>query len=449
MRGYDNRQSSGTRVSTVLEADEDLEAHEQDLLDDYDEQLLTPTRERRRGHSKEPGTPPQQQLSVPNSNEQTPKTSTEKSRKHKSTSSSFGPKVSRWSRTTASSIGDHFRNGSRKGRPMSEASRSGELQTYEDGHYAPLGDDRVRSNDSFLADNRDSEGRQVTRLDLDDEDDEDEDEHRPPSPLIPSQVSEDPKYRAVRNSVNLQHPQPRPGPTHRYQQHLETQAHQYSGSGSRSPVSPTSDTFGSDPALARYMPIQGQRHSGNAGTLSRISDAGYSVHSAAEQAAPPPRPPKIVDYGPLVPQAAGTSNSSAPPRPPKLATKDNRPTFASPLSNEHLRAEPEAEQRYSTASASKEVVRSGVITDILTASLLPTQFQSRQNDPKPRSSPSPPKQSTPQRKPTGPRPIVSSGSYKPAAQTAKVNSPEREISGSGATRSTRYRGDDRNEDVTF
>lgn len=356
VRAMELRQSVGNRVSTVLEADEELEDHEQEILDQHDRELLTPTRDRRRADSMPLGTPPQTHIPTgAQSNEHTPKTSTEKSRKHKSTSSSFGPKVSRWSRTTASSIGDHFRNGNRRERPMSDASRSGELQNYEDGHYSPQGDDRLRSKESFSNGHADASARQ------DPEDEDDDLDDRPPSPLIPSQVSDNPKYQAVRNSLHLQHPQPRPGPTHRYQHQLESQAQHYGGSGTRSPVSPTSDTFGSDPALARYMPVPGQRYSGHARTMSPISDAGYSVHSAAEQAAAaPPRPPKVKDDGPLVPSTspsgigAGAGSSSAPPRPPKLATKDNRPTFASPLSNEHL---PDQQQRYSGASASNEAVR--------------------------------------------------------------------------------------------
>ena len=344
MRGLDSRHASANRVSTVLEADEELEGHDQDLLDQTDPRLLTPTRERR-AESVPAETPPQIQLPTGAlSNEHTPKTSTEKSRKHKSTSSSFGPKVSRWSKTTASSIGDHIRNGARRDRPYSEASRSGEFQHYDGDHYSPQGDDRLRSNESFQRENADSPGLQEGDFDEHPED-------RAPSPLIPSQVSEDPKYQAVRNSVNLQHPQPRPGPTHRYQHHLETQAQQYSASGSRSPISPTSDTFGSDPALARYMPVPGQRYSGNAGTLSPISDAGYSEHSASEQAAVPPRPPKVKDEGPLI-QPSTSTTAAGPPRPPKLAAKDNRPTFSSPLSSERLRAD----QRYSGASASNELV---------------------------------------------------------------------------------------------
>ena len=345
MRTMDGRQVSENRVSTVLEADEELDEHEQDMLDHNDQQLLTPTREPRHPDPSPSGTPPQLKLPIETqSNDNTPKTSTEKSRKHKSNSSSFGPKVSRWSKTTASSIGDHLRNSTRRDRPYSEASRSGELEPYEGDHYSPQGDDRLRSHESFQNADADSLTQPGDDEGFDPED-------RPPSPLIPSQVSEDPKYQAVRNSINLQHPQPRPGPTHRYQHQLETQAQQYSGSGSRSPISPTSDTFGSDPALARYMPVAGQRYSGYAGTLSPISDAGYSEHSASEQTAAPPRPPKVKDDGPLVPSRTSPS-TAGPPRPPKLAGKDNRPTFSSPLSNERLRPD----QRYSGASASNEVV---------------------------------------------------------------------------------------------
>lgn len=323
MRGLDTRRGSQNRVSTVLEADEELDEHEQKLLDhqyENSEHLLTPTREYPRGGSVPLGTPPQ--MTIPTgtqSNENTPRTGTENGRKHKSGSSSFIPKISRWSKTTASSFGDNFRNSSKRETHSPERSRSGELQNYGNGdHYDAAGDDRLQSNHSI-------------------EDQAPEEENRPPSPLIPSQVSDDPKYQAHRNSLNLQHPQPRPGPTHRYQTHLESQAQNF---GSRSPISPTSDTFGSAPEMARFNPVNTNRYSGGAGNLSPISDAGYSETSSAGQVDGPPRPPKVKDDGPLIPSAAG------PSRPPKLATKDNRPTFASPLSTEHL----QPEQRYSNGS---------------------------------------------------------------------------------------------------
>lgn len=324
MRGLDTRQGSQNRVSTVLEADEELDEHEQKLLDhqfENSEQLLTPTREYPRGGSVPLDTPPR--MSMPTgaqSTENTPRTGTENGRKHKSGSSSFIPKISRWSKTTASSFGDNFRNNGKRETQLSEASRSGELQNYDnEDHYDPAGDDRLQSNHSI-------------------EDQPTEQENRPPSPLIPSQVSDDPKYQAHRNSLNLQHPQPRQGPTHRYQTHLESEAQNY---GSRSPISPTSDSFGSAPAMARFNHGNTNRYSGGAGNLSPISDAGYSeTSSSVAHADGPPRPPKIKDDGPLIPSTAG------PSRPPKLATKDNRPTFASPLSTEHL----QPEQRYSNGS---------------------------------------------------------------------------------------------------
>ncbi len=322
MRGMVARHGSQNRVSTVLEADEEIEEHEQQVLDNQfenNELLSTPTKDHPRAGSVPLETPPQTQVATgTQSNDNTPKTGTDKSRKHRSSNSSFIPKISRWSKTTASSIGDNFRNSTKKERPFSEASRSGELQHYDAAdHYDHQGDDRLRSNGSL-------------------EDEDAEGDSRPPSPLIPSQISEDPKYQAHRNSLNLQHPQPRPGPTHRYQHHLESQAQNFA---SRSPISPTSDTFGSEPTMARFMPGPSNRYSGGPGNLSPISDAGYSDASAADQTAPP-RPPKVKDDGPLVP------SSSGPSRPPKFATKDNRPTFASPLSTEHL----QPEQRYSNGS---------------------------------------------------------------------------------------------------
>ena len=333
----DFRHSSQNRVSTVLEADEELDEQERDM---YDQGSRTPTREHPRADSVPLGTPPQVQLPAgTQSNEHTPKTSSDRTGKHKSNSSSFVPRFSRWSKTTTSSAAENARHSNgRKERPFSEASRSGDLQQYDTGHYSPTGDDRIRSRESFV--NDPAATAQAQR-------EEDTEDDRPPSPLIPSEVSaksEDPKYQAVRNSINLQHPQPRPGPTHRYQHHLESQAQNFNGS--RSPISPTSDTFGSDPALARYMPTAGQRYSGYAGTMSPvISEGGYSERSASGEQAPP-RPPKIKaeDDGPLIPSPPTVT--AGPSRPPKLTGKDNRPTFASPLSTEHLRPE----QRYSGAS---------------------------------------------------------------------------------------------------
>jgi hypothetical protein len=383
--GLGGRRASQNRVSTVLEGDEEPEApldnHEQTILDNQfenNERLLTPTRDARRGVSAPLGTPPRKPVPVGTlSNEHTPKTSTDKSRKHKSSSSSFFPKISRWSKTTASSATDNFRNSGRRERPLSEMSRSGSDLNYNvTDNYDPRGDDRLRSTVTL-------------------------DQDRPPSPLVPSQVSEKPAYQAHRDSMNLQHPQPRPGPTARYQNHLESQVQNLV-----TPVSPSSDQFGSNPILSRFAPGVGNRYSGGAGNLSPISDAAYSEVSAGRKSNAPPRPPKIRDDGPLVPSTVG----------------DKKPTYAD-------RSAPAAEeQMYRSNSGGYDKVsrrlRAGV-------AIMLTLAQAKGS---PRSS-----SGQLHRKPTGPRPITTSGNY----------SPDKVME----LKKTRYRGSpnpiDSAEDVTF
>lgn len=280
--GPNRRRASENRVSTVLEADEEnetLEPHEQEVLDfENSEQLTTPTREKR--HTSVPlATPPAAVAASQGiaSNENTPQN--DRHKKSKSSSSSFFPKFSRWSRTTASTTADNNRTPVRRTeRASSQLSRSGsDLGNYDinDDSYDPQGDDRLRSNTSLARD------------------------ERPVSPLVPSSVSEKPTYHAHRDSMNLQHPQPRVGPTARFQNHLESQVQD------RSPLTPSSDQFGSNPVLARYSGgSAGNRYSGpsaagaGTGNLSPISDRGYSESQATP---PPPKPPKIRNDGPLIP----------------------------------------------------------------------------------------------------------------------------------------------------
>ncbi|KAF2278877.1 uncharacterized protein EI97DRAFT_372491 [Westerdykella ornata] len=279
--GYDVHQPH--RVSTVEEDDE--EYAEENRQYENTERMTTPTQEARRNNSIDHNTPPQptKPFRESQSLENTPK------RKHKSNSSSiFGiPKISRWSKTTASTTNRDSESLPRNSesndrRPYSAGSRSGSqvnIAYYGDEQYQVAEDDRLRSNTSLVRD----EQRMI----------------RSPSPLIPEDPYEldDPKYRAHRNSLNLQHPQPRPGPTGRHQNHLESQAKIFE------PVrSPDFDQWGSNPSLARNR-LSGGAASQGAGNLSPISsDGGYSQHSAAEQAGAPPRPPKIRDDGPLIPQ---------------------------------------------------------------------------------------------------------------------------------------------------
>ena len=267
------------RVSTVQE--EDDEEYDDDDQYENTERMTTPTQEARRNNSlSQERTPPQASRGFRDSQSQdtTPK------KKHKSNSSSiFGiPKISRWSKTTASTNPESLprNSGSGERRPYS-ASRSNSqvnIAYYPDGQYDMREDERRRSTSSLQRDERGS--------------------IRSASPLIPEEeeqdqfVLDDPKYQAHRNSLNLQHPQPRPGPTGRHQNHLETQAQIFE------PLrSPDYDQWGSNPSLARNR-LSGGGASQGAGDLSPISsDGGYSQHSASEQQAPP-RPPKILDDGP-------------------------------------------------------------------------------------------------------------------------------------------------------
>ncbi len=310
-RGYDGRKFSENRISTVPEGDEEeLEMHEEAVLANQfenNEHLLTPTRDIR-GGSAPLGTPPQQYVAPASlSNENTPKT--DKSKKHKSSSSSGWnpiPKISRWSETTASTVARGFRSSGRRDTEQFEqpASRSGsDLGNYDGPRHNPYGEDKLHSG--FSQDNLppqfDEQSPQLTSL-------------LPP---------EDPKYKAHRNSLNLQHPQPRPGPTHRYQTALESQAQEFG-----SPMSPKSLEWGSNTSLNRLPPNANanrfSRDTDDTGALSPVSDAGFSDHAHTQGLVPPARPPKEPLPAP------------GPERPPKIRNKLTKP---SPLSNEHLLSE--------------------------------------------------------------------------------------------------------------
>ncbi|KAL4872980.1 hypothetical protein BDV12DRAFT_114831 [Aspergillus spectabilis] len=287
-RGTGLRRDIDTRVSTVPEADEDEDIDERGEFLSPHLPLQENAQAQRPGAGSGPlSTSPRGAVAtgaLSNSNETTPKTS-DKARKHKSSSSSFFPKISRWSKTTASSMGDNIRNSmqpARKDRVSFEASRSGSDlgHAYKAAdYYDPQGDDRIRSSYTL-------------------EEGSPQQENRPPSPLVPSQVSEAPKYRAHRDSLDMQHPQPRQGPTGRYQSQLESQAQIYGTSTNHS------DQWGSNPS---FSAVNGNRRFSGGSRLSPISDAGYSETSARSGRQGPPRPPKVKDDGPLFPE-----------RPPKI-----------------------------------------------------------------------------------------------------------------------------------
>jgi len=302
-RGFDGRKFSENRISTVPEGDEEeLDIHEEAVLANQferNEELLTPTREAVRGGSAPLDSPSQQYVAPASlSNDNTPKT--DKSKKHKSSSSSgWIPRISRWSETTASTVARGFRGSGRRDTETTfdqqPQSRSGsDLGNYENSPHNPYGEDKLHSGIS-------QDNIQQPHFDVD-------------NPQLASLLPpEDPKYKAHRNSLNLQHPQPRPGPTHRYQTALESQAQDFG-----SPMSPKSVDFGSSTSVNRLPPNpNANRYStGTNGTdhLSPVSDGGYEPV--------PARPPK-----------EPISSLSGPERPPKIRNKLTKP---SPLSNENL-----------------------------------------------------------------------------------------------------------------
>lgn len=294
--GYE-RKVSGHRISTVPEGDEEdyhddsnIVIHNHSTTD-----MRSPGQEPDRGSSAPRGTSPQVPTGAQTtfSNENTPRA--EKGKKHKSNgSSSWLPKISRWSETTASSVGKAFRKSkdaeanSLRGGP----SRSGsDLGAYDDYPVAdPYLEDFLHSGVSEsslqqaqrLGPNQAHPDMQFTLAGV-------SGTPIPPSPspvqpLFPMSYStpEDPKYKAHRNSVNLQHPQPRPGQTEHYRT-LENSAQDYDA-----PMSPKSADFGSVTSLSRFT--------GHQPTFSNGSVAGEGQYTWGGRSSPvpsgPPRPPK-------------------------------------------------------------------------------------------------------------------------------------------------------------
>ena len=277
-RPSNGRKFSDNRVSTVEEHEDEYQYDHPSPANEQSEPVMSGAGhydEAQRGGSVPPGTPSQlvssdqqQALSADN----TPRT--EKGKKHKSSSSSgWIPKISRWSETTASSVGRVLRG---SGNPKKEnkyddrqppASRSGSsLASYDhDGYeHDPFGEDKLHSG--FSDPNL---GTTIENVE----------------PHSAQQMSpEEFKYRAHRNSVNLQHPQPRPGHTERFRTALETSAQEYDD-----PETPKSaDWAGSATSLNR-LPQNTHRYSNASSTAAREPD--YLPTSPSGPSGPP-RPPK-------------------------------------------------------------------------------------------------------------------------------------------------------------
>ncbi|KAK3359095.1 hypothetical protein B0T25DRAFT_86337 [Lasiosphaeria hispida] len=307
--GFDRRQSAH-RISTVPEDNED-EYDDEDGNESVQygkaDVLMTPAQDQR-GSSVPLATPPgamgQTQTSA--SNENTPRT--EEGKKKSGTRSSWFPKISRWSETTTSSVAQVFRrsgqsnkndderesnfqsnsnhNSNDERKYHSAPSRSGSLGSYSDNFQFsnphPVQTDKLHTGFS-------EQNLGYNEADPDSADDDDDEELQPPGP-IPGYVSmtpEDPKYKAHRNSLNLQHPQPRQGQTERFKVALESQA-----LGFGSPLSPKSaDWQGSVTSLNRFP-------AGNRDSYGSATDQ-YQQHWTSSPAAAnmtatagPPRPPK-------------------------------------------------------------------------------------------------------------------------------------------------------------
>lgn len=290
-QGFGGRKFSENRISTVPEGDEeDIDQRSQARPSAvYDStQLLTPVRENVRAGSVPLTTPPQQQQQRAEpqslSTDNTPKT--DKSKKHKSTSSwNPLPKISRWSETTASSVARGFRAGGRRDteQPLSQhtssraPSRSGSGGSDLGGFaHDPYGEDKLHSG--FSVDNLGPLNQSPGGYGGVGTDEEREQEQHLPTLLPP----EDPKYKAHRNSLNLQHPQPRPG--QQYQSALERGAADFGGLASPSSV----NWGGSQTSLARLP--QTNRYSDG----SNFDDGTYGNGNDDEQQTrlAPARPPK-------------------------------------------------------------------------------------------------------------------------------------------------------------
>ncbi|KAG5985245.1 hypothetical protein E4U55_007870 [Claviceps digitariae] len=223
----------------------------------------------------------------PLSAENTPRT--DKGKKNKSSSSTgWFPRISRWSGTTASSVGKAFR--SKKGPKNDDfqpPTRSGSSRSSYDGDVDPAyvpdlydGDDKMlrRLSDFSLA---------ATRG---------ENHHHASSSFqggpAPSHymTPEDPKYKAHRNSLNLQHPQPRPGQTERFRTALESSAQEYN----HNPLTPRSaDWAGSATSLNR-LPANTNQFS----QASSVHGPETDYYSSPGQQSAPPRPPKEPIHSP-------------------------------------------------------------------------------------------------------------------------------------------------------
>ncbi|KAI1394996.1 hypothetical protein F4819DRAFT_222107 [Hypoxylon fuscum] len=292
-RAGNERKFSDHRISTVPEDEGEYNEHSMPPTGQYEMHggMLSPSNERPRGGSVPLGTPPHTShgQNYSTSNENTPRT--EENKKHKSRgSSSFFPKISRWSETTTSSLGRVFRSSgtSKKHDPPEEfvqhpPSRSAsDLGNYDQFQPQPAFEsDKLHSgfSEQDLVPPMGNSVPDATQMQ------QYQQMQQPPAPATYA-TPEDPKYRAHRNSLLLQHPQPRPPQTEHVRTTLETSAQDYD-----TPMSPRSaDWAGSVTSLHRFPAQNTNRYSDNSAMNSGHPGEDYQWQSPSPQG--PPRPPK-------------------------------------------------------------------------------------------------------------------------------------------------------------
>ncbi|KAI2627292.1 hypothetical protein GGS26DRAFT_135259 [Hypomontagnella submonticulosa] len=304
------RKFSDHRISTVPEDEGEYNDHPMPPTSQYEMHggMLSPSGERPRGGSVPLGTPPQsshaQNYSA--SNENTPRT--EESKKHKSRgSSSFFPKISRWSETTTSSLGRVFRS---SGTSKKHDAPEEFLQHPPSRSASDLGNyDQFQPQNAYETDKLHSGFSEQDLHTAPMDENVPETVPMPQAPVPPTYATpEDPKYRAHRNSLNLQHPQPRPGQTERFRTALETSAQDYD-----SPMSPHSaDWAGSATSLGRFPAQNTNRYS-----ASSAMNSGHGGDDYQWQGIPSP-------------------NSQGPPRPPKEPLDGHSPALTQTPQHERV-----------------------------------------------------------------------------------------------------------------
>lgn len=285
------RKFSDHRIDTVPEHEDEYE-YDHPTPTAERTQIIPPTSPMDREVHRSGSVPPDgaqhvsdQGYNHPHSADNTPPRS-DKGRKGKSSSTSWLPKISRWSGTTASTVSKALRGNAKKDAKNDEMlqSRSGSSMASRDDLY-PLdtyGDDRLPG------------GFPETRLAP-----PHEIHHESSAPIVPNFTTpEDPKYKAHRNSLNLMHPQPRTGQTERFRTALEHSAQDFDA-----PATPRSaDWGGSVNSLDRLNGNANERY-GNEG-------GDYWPAALQQQGSAPARPPK---------EAINGSTQQTPPRSTRIS----------------------------------------------------------------------------------------------------------------------------------